>query len=192
MWITRVVAVPKLFQGSRTGMIKVNELGLIGRKGVSLLEVVIATVIIIVLSIPIFRVFSSSNQMFDVLRRKSMANQLAHKVIEDISALSYEGLFEKIPVHDDFRAVVPNSGMELSPYFQSMDGRNKGLPEKFFPNLVRDLKDFRCRVFMKQALDLQSVKKFQMAHVEVKYATKEGKFKVVKMQTIISIIPQLR
>ena len=161
-------------------------------KGLALLEVVVATIIIVVLSVPIFRVFSSSNLIFDALRRNSMANQLAHKVIEDISAFSYQGMLDTIPQHDDFRAVVPNSGIELSPYFKSMDGQNGGLSEKLYPNLVRDLRDFRCRVFMKQALDLKDVEQFQMAHVEIKYATKEGKFKVVSMQTIISIIPQLR
>ena len=164
----------------------------LNRKGLALLEVVIAMIIIVLLSIPIFRVFSSSNQMFDSLRRKSLANQLAHKIIEDVSATSYLGSFDKILQHNDFKGVVPKSGVELSPYFKSIDNQTEGLSEEHYPNLIRDLREFRCRVFLKPALDLNDTDKFQMAHVEIKYATKKGEFKVVSMQTIISLLPQLR
>ena len=161
-------------------------------KGLALLEVVIAMLIVVVLAIPIFRVFSSSNQMFDSLRRKSLANQLAHKVIEDISAFSYLGSLEQIPQHDEFRAIVPNSGVELSPYFKFIDSLTEGLSQENYPNLIRDLREFRCRVFFKPALDLDDLDKFQMANVEIKYATEEGEFRTVGMQTIISVLPQLR
>ncbi len=130
--------------------------------------------------------------MFDSLRRNSLANQLAHKVIEDISALSYLSSLDKLPQHEDFRAVVSKDGKELSPYFKSIDSQTKGLSEKYYPNLIRDLRDFRCRIVLKPALDLKDIDKFQMVHVEIKYPIKEGAFKVVGMQTILSTLPQLR
>ena len=188
----RVITELKLTLGSFTKMRSKFYRKTLNFKGLALLEVVVAMLIVILLAIPIFRVFSSSNQMFDSLRRKSLANQLAHKIIEDISALSYLGSLDKISQHDDFRGVVPKSGVELSPYFKSIDSQTKGLSEEHYPNLIRDLREFRCRVSLKPALDLNDTDKFKMANVEIKYATKEGEFKVVSMQTIVSVLPQLR
>ena len=161
-------------------------------RGLALLEVIVAVVIMVVLAVPVFQVFSQSNRIFQMGKAKSLANLLAHKVVEDLMALSYHGELSKIPQHSDYRAVVQGSGLALSPYFTNMDGQVDGLSASDYPNLIRELKDFRCRVFLHEALDLKDSKNFQTAKVEIKYPREDGQENVVVMQVILSTLAQVR
>lgn len=157
-----------------------------------LIEVVIAILILVALAVPVFQMFSQSNRMFEIGKKRSLANLLAHKVIEDLMALSYQGKLYKIPQHSEYRAVVKVNGVILSPYFEKMDGKLEALSELDYPNMVRELKDFRCRVILQPALDLKDSKNFQIAQVEVKFPNRSGKNDSVIMQIILSTLAQIR
>jgi len=153
------------------------------RRGLSLVEIIIASVILSAGIIPMYSMMSNTNRQFDRQSKFAQAHYLARSVLERLIAIAPNGL-QQIPAHNEFLSIVPQPGTPLSPWFSTASAFP--LNEDVSPVLSQDLSTFRISV---QLLPIKGAEqqKARMARVEILYDVMGGKEKSrVVLQTLVS------
>ncbi len=149
----------------------------------SLVEIIIASVILSAGIIPMYSMMSNTNRQYERQSKFAMAHYLSRSVLERLIAIAPNGL-QQIPAHNEFLSIVFQPGVPLSPWFSTASAfpLNKDLA----PVLSQDLASFRISV---QLLPIRGAEqqKARMARVEVIYDVSgaTGQTRVV-LQTLVS------
>lgn len=149
-----------------------NQTGKYGKKGLTIIEVVIAMVILVTVMIPLSDTFTSFRTGFEKISRRTVALNLAASVLEHIHQRLYSDdlrLFNLLDndtvknestedaateVFDQYteldRPVTSEAGTEISSYFVSIQdltqSGDKGITLENDPDLFKQLEGFRCSV----------------------------------------------
>lgn len=164
------------------------------RKGLSLIEIMVALVILVGGLIPLWGLFSGNAKYQDISKKYTLAHFVAHRVLEKVVAESSLVPLEDIATHTNFLGFSPDSTYGLSPYFEIFDTSNKGIDESF-PNLKSELKHFRLKIEMLKVEDSQNTKNARVEvrwHNPIQQTSTKSKTKSLVLQTIVGNIAVIK
>ncbi|PCJ17189.1 MAG: hypothetical protein COB02_14170 [Candidatus Cloacimonadota bacterium] len=145
---------------------KINIKSLLSKKkGLSLIEIMIALVILVAGLFPLWGLFSGNARYQDISKKYTLAHFVAHRVLEKVIAESSYKTLKDIKTHSEFLGFSPASTYGLSPYFSNFDESNKGITNQF-PNLQKELKNFRFKI---ELLNINNSDNTRNARVEVQW-----------------------
>jgi prepilin-type N-terminal cleavage/methylation domain-containing protein len=162
------------------------------RKGMSLIELIVAIAILAGAAIPISSMFTKTTLQLEQTKKWSYANYIGHSILERMISSSSSHPLDKIPVHEEFLGLTEGSPSGVSPYFKDFFASGNGVKNTEFPELYKELKSFTAKVQLLPVDDLPK-EKARLARVELhwQYGGTDKKNAILVLKTMISSIPSL-
>ena len=149
------------------------------KKGLSLVEVVVAISIVSIAFLPIFSLFSNNTKRQYQLVNLTYATYIAKRIIEkSIQSVQSSGSFDSIET-DSYFALLEDSKYPLSKLFESFDVN--GINEDSYPTLKRELKNYFFSLSLNDVQEMEKNPNIKRLEVSVFYENiyNEKKGKVV-------------
>ncbi|MCO4781068.1 MAG: type II secretion system protein [Candidatus Cloacimonetes bacterium] len=187
LFIQKAPVKPFVFGSKLKGFYRVNSSR---QKGLSLIEIMVALVILVGGLIPLWGLFSGNAKYQDLSKKYTLAHFVAHRVLEKVVADSSISALDDIPTHKKFLGFSPDSTYGLSPYFELFESSTKGIDDNF-PNLKGELKHFRLNIELLNVKDSNNTKN---ARVEVQWHNplQQSKVKSLVLQTVVGNIAVIK
>jgi prepilin-type N-terminal cleavage/methylation domain-containing protein len=169
-------------------------LNLFTKKGLSLIEIMVALVILVGGLIPLWGLFSGNAKYQDLSKKYTLAHFVGHRVIEKVIADSSYRPLDEIAVHQKFLGFSPDSTYGLSPYFEVFDSSANGIDDSF-PNLKKELKHFRLKIEMLDVKDSNNTKNVRVEvqlHNPLQTIDSKLKIKSLVLQTVVGNIAVIK
>jgi hypothetical protein len=156
------------------------------RRGVTLIEVLFALLILMAFLVPAGSLFFQSSRLQQRSKQETLAHLVSHRVMEKIISFAKLGL-DKIPSHSDWNSIIPEDNLKLSPYFLDFSSSRQGMIAADFPVLSHELKFFKLKVELRPAKELENESKIRHVAVTVQWPTRQGNATAsILMETLVS------
>ena len=152
-------------------------------QGFSFLEIFVGIMIVMAFTLPVIHLFSQNTSLNSQTRRKSIAFQLAHHILEQSSALARAGKADSIPTQSMKRVLESNH-----PFVTSFLENSNSSEEQGF-SIEKELKPFSMALEIEQGPETgaphgQRVK----VHLQWYYSAKQFKPEL-KLSKIVNDLP---